>query len=276
MVQRSINKDKTDLIEIKLPLSLYHTNGNNNGEYSLSHICSIVPRLCITSVLKTPEQLEENNGYLQHGDIILAVGNIENPTYKELRDVTTAHKNKELPVKILRSDDKTSPKTLTVNVYPKQVPDSNRVVIGIGVGLDMDHPVVAKTIGTKKLPAPPAIPRGAKITAVDGTKITNFYQFVSEIRKKQNGRIGIEWRLDEQKAGVVAVNIVEGALADLAQARAVRVDLVDLVALVAVQCGEHQPLAVEVQAEMLALDNQQLAIADAQASLVLLPNNADP
>ncbi len=41
---------------------------------------------------------------LKAGDIILAAGQIQDPTYKELRDITIEYEGKSLPIKVLRTD----------------------------------------------------------------------------------------------------------------------------------------------------------------------------
>jgi regulator of sigma E protease len=48
------------------------------------------------------------------------------------------------------------------------------------------------------------------ITAVDGVAVSNFYDVVREIRKYSDERITIDWRLDEQTAGNVALEVGAG------------------------------------------------------------------
>ena len=190
---------EVELIKSQIQLDLNFAKGEVKAESDLGHIYSMVPRLQIKVV---------NTGLsLQSGDIILAAGNVENPTYKELRDVTEEYKDKELPIKVLRTGPDGTEKTLTVTVVPKQSRPGKRVVIGIVPVLDAEHPVVAKTITAKDGPAALAIPRGASITAVDGVSVANFYDIIKQLRKNAGQRVTIDYRLNEEIAGDVVVDL---------------------------------------------------------------------
>ena len=171
------------------PAGMYDTN----SESKLSRISSIVPRLLVTAV---PADVE-----LKSGDIILAVGEVENPTYKEMRETTTEYESRELPIKVLRDGSEE-----TVTVVPERAADSNEVLIGIGIAFDAEHPVVAGMIADEDDTAPD-IPRGATITAVDGVNVSSFYDVIREIRKNAGKRITIDWRLDSETAGKVALDV---------------------------------------------------------------------
>jgi len=169
------------------------------SESDLSHIYSMVPRLRIKDVVTKSK--------LQKGDIVLAIGDVANPTYKEMREVTEEYEGKKLPIKVLRSDANGVEEKLTVTVVPKRPPGGDRVLIGIGVALDAEHAVVAKSIAAEGGPARLAIPRGAAITAVDGTGVSNFYDVAREIGRYPGERITIDWRIDEETAGDVVLDV---------------------------------------------------------------------
>ena len=171
-------------------------NKEVESESDLSHIYSMVPRLRIKAI--------DTESSLQKGDIILAIGDVSNPTYKEMREVTEEYEGKELPVKVLRVDANGVEESLLVTVKPERSKDGKRVLIGIGVVLDAEHPVVAKTITAED---GPAIPRGAVITAVDGTLVLNFYDIIREIGRYPGQRITIDWRIDEEIAGDVVLDV---------------------------------------------------------------------
>jgi regulator of sigma E protease len=111
----------------------------------------------------------------------------------------------------LRADSNGVEETLTVTVVPKRSKDGKRVVIGIFLvpAIDFEHPVVAKTIAAEGGPAKLEIPRGASITAVDKTAVSNFYDVIREIRRYDGERITIDWRIDEKVAGDVALDVGE-------------------------------------------------------------------
>jgi regulator of sigma E protease len=206
--ERVGDSGEVESIESEIRLNLMHaTSYYIESEFELSHIYSMVPRLRITVVSDRLTSSVDDEISLQPGDIIVAIGDVENPTYKEMRDVTEKSEDKELPVKVLRADDNGVEEIFTVTVKPKKPADSDRVMIGIGVALDAEHPVVAKTINAEGGPPRLAIPRGAVITAVDGAAVSNFYDVIREIRRYAGERITIDWRLDEEIAGNVALDV---------------------------------------------------------------------
>ena len=197
--ERTVGAGKVELVESQqIPLSLSPAQRQVNSESDLSHIYSMVPRLRI-------EVVDTKSG-LKEGDIILAVGDVENPTFKELRDVTAEYEKKELPVKVLRVDANVA-KTLVVMVEPKRPRGGKRALIGIIPVLGAEHAVVAKTIATEGGPAALEIPRGSLITAVDGTPVSDFYDIIREIRRYPGQRIMIDYRVNDQIAGDVALNV---------------------------------------------------------------------
>jgi len=195
-------------IESEIRLNLMHTTSYYvESEFELSHIYSMVPRLRITVVSEELASSVDDEISLQPDDVIVAIGDVENPTYSEMRDVTEKSEDKELPVKVLRTNDNGVEEVFTVTVKPQKPAGSDRVLIGIGVALDAEHPIVAKTINAEGGPPKLAIPRGARITAVDGAGVSHFYEIIREIRRYAGERITIDWRLDEEIAGNVALDV---------------------------------------------------------------------
>lgn len=239
---------EVERVESQIRLDISSAKGQVESEADLCHIYSIVPRLRITAVVpvsgksgvrsrlgrikskllallgKKSKKAKGTGtgGGLERGDIILAIGDVENPTYKEFREVTTEYEKKELPIEVLRVGADGTEESLTVTVVPKRSKDGKRVLIGIFLpSFDAEHPVVAKTITVDGGPAKLGIPRGASITAVDGTPVSDFHDIIREIRRYDGERISIDWRIDEQVAGGVALHVdnskdfisVEGAFA---------------------------------------------------------------
>jgi regulator of sigma E protease len=193
-------------IETKLPLSLTVPQGPNASEPALSgDVYSLVPRMKITDVLPSKNS-DKSKPSLQQGDIILAIGDVENPTYQQMRDITKEYEGKELPVKVLRPEDGAG-KIVTVNVVPKRAGFGKKVMIGVGVTYDFDHPVIAATVAPQEGSAPLEIPPGSTITVVDGTPISNFFDIAREIEKYAGQRITINYRLNEKVAGAVSMSV---------------------------------------------------------------------
>ncbi len=183
----------------EIPLELSPAERKVKSESDLSHIYSMVPRLRIKDVVTKSK--------LQKGDIVLAIGDVANPTYKEMREVTEEYEGKELPVKVLRVDANGVEEALLVTVKPERSKDGKRVLIGIIPVLDAERAVVAKTIAVEGGPAKLEIPRGATITAVDGAGVSNFYDIIREIGRNAGKQITIDWRIDEETAGDVVLDV---------------------------------------------------------------------
>lgn len=200
---------KSEIVEVQARLFLnIAADTDIESESDLTSIYSMVPRLKI--VLSEDEMdpsKSETGSYLRAGDVILAAGDIENPTYKELRDVIVEHDNKELPIKVLRTDPNGYEDSLLITVIPKKPEGSDRPLIGVNLALDAVRPVVARTIITEQGPSQLKIPSGAMITAVDGEAVSDFYDVIREIKKYPGERITIDWRLDQETAGNVALDV---------------------------------------------------------------------
>jgi regulator of sigma E protease len=162
--------------------------------------------MLITDVLESKES-DKTKPSLQSGDIILAINNTENPSYQQMRDITTEFEGKEMPVKVLRKDDDGAEQIITVTVVPKRAKRGGKVMIGVGVAYDLEHAVVAGTIAPEEGSAALEIPAGASITAVDGAPVFSFFDITREIRKYAGQRITIDYRLNEQVAGAVSMNV---------------------------------------------------------------------
>ena len=231
--ERTEGDEKGGAVEAEVGLEWTFGEGVRlESESDLYHVFSMVPRLRVTAVARGSSGAEKPAGLiarikglfgkgapsdesgsdgppLEAGDIVLSIGDVENPTYLEMREVTQEHDGKKLAMKVLREVEGVA-QVVGVEVEPKSAPGSDNVLIGIAVALDAEHAVVAKTIECEDGPAKLEIPRGAVITAVDGEAVEGFYDVVEEIRKYPGQRITIDYRLDAETAGDVALDVGDG------------------------------------------------------------------
>jgi regulator of sigma E protease len=216
LAQRKDASGQTRLIEGQIELRFPEPmNSGQENEKDLSNICAMIPRLKVAGVSVTFKQrllkwlgLKDKTERLKVGDIIVGIGSIENPTYTEMRRLTNEFENKELLITVLRNEPNACEKRLVIPVVPKRDTDANRVIIGLAVELDVNNPVVAKTIATPgALGIAPAIPRGAAITAVDGVEVKNFFDIARELKKNAGQQVTIDWRLDPQVAGSTFITV---------------------------------------------------------------------
>ncbi|UCD50344.1 MAG: site-2 protease family protein [Phycisphaerales bacterium] len=206
--ERAASDGTSRSIEVELPLTWSASEGDVN-ETDLNHVYSMVPRLRVLpdDLLSDGQTDDDDNTRLRGGDIIVAAGDIENPTYAELRAITVEYEGKPLSIKILRVDSNGIERPATVIVTPKRAPESDRVIIGFLPALDAGHPVVAKTIDADGGPAKLDIPRGARITAVNGRAVSSYYDIIAEVRRWEGQSVKLEYQLDGRAEGGVTLQI---------------------------------------------------------------------
>lgn len=216
LVERRVG-NKQSLVTGRIGVEWSYTKtADANSDDDLLSVCSMVPRLRVDAVARKRQMSwrgffqkigilkEQEKETLQAGDIIIGIGDVENPTYAEMRQVTEAHENGELTMRLIR-DTNGLERIVDVNVVPKR--EGDRVVIGFLPVFDLKHTVVAKTIeGTGKLKKLD-IPGGALIERIDGEEVGSFYDVVNIIRRNEGKRISIDWRVDEMIAGAVAFEV---------------------------------------------------------------------
>jgi regulator of sigma E protease len=211
------NKQRT-MATTTLPLQIRPIVENFRKEFDLANFASLVPQLRVEDVSK-PSRVERMKNWfretilrkepeptlqdkLKPGDVLLQVGPVTYPTYEELRKVTEDYKDKELPVTVLRTDEQGKTQKIRVTVMPKTDYVSKRVIIGFEAGLDMDSPVVAEVLlPASQLPAEkPAIPAGAKITAIAGQPVRNFYDIASVLQENAGRTVTVDYEFEGEIA----------------------------------------------------------------------------
>jgi len=153
----------------------------DDGNFVPAQVCGLIPRLKIITIEKS-----DVNEILQIGDVIVQVADTVNPTYRELRQATIAHLEKELTIVVLRDG-----KLVGVKVTPQKAPDE-RVVIGIGVGLDVNS-TVAAAAADMNLPVFSNLPRGAGIISVAGEKVSNYFDVAAVLEKNRGKTVKIAY-----------------------------------------------------------------------------------
>jgi regulator of sigma E protease len=186
---------EVELIESEIPLSLDIQGGEAEGERDLGNVYSLVPRLRVADVLAEREG-DEVESSLRGGDVIVGIGDVANPTFRQMRAVTEAHEDKELAVTVLRGEEQ-----LVFTVVPRWSKKAGKVVIGIGIVLDLERAVVAQMVGGEEGTDAPAVPSGAVITAVGGVEVSNFFEIVREIGRGGGQSVAIKYRDDKGGQG---------------------------------------------------------------------------
>lgn len=189
-------------VHAEMPLAWLAGRGEVKSEADLANLYSIVPRLRVLHDQKRRPGAEDSPSQrLRAGDIILAVGDIENPTYLELRETTVKFEDKPLSIKVLRADPNGVERVATITVTPHRDPADDRVVIGFLPVLDAEHTVAAATVATADGVARLDLPRGARITAVGGQAVSSFYDVIREVRRWEGQGVTIAYRLGDEIEG---------------------------------------------------------------------------
>jgi regulator of sigma E protease len=203
-------------VQTELPLEWAAAkNGEIETNADLYQVYSMVPRLRVAGIDSTPapaakaQDAAEQTQRLRAGDIILAAADLQNPTYKELRDITVQHEGKPLPLMVLRTDANGVEQTFTVTVTPKRESGTNRVVIGFAPTLDARHAIVADTISVQGGSPALEIPRGARIVSVNDKPVSSFHDIVREVRQWGNQPVTLRYRLDGQTEGGITLQPVQ-------------------------------------------------------------------
>jgi regulator of sigma E protease len=161
----------------------------DGGNFVPSHIGGFIPRLKIITI-ESPDV----NQILHKGDIIVRAADVANPTYQELRQATITYAGQDLKLTVIRNSE-----LIDATVSPK-VGKDGRAVIGIGVGLDVDNPIVAAVAdaNTSRLGD---LPRGAEIVSVGGAEVKTFFDIAAALEKNRGKTVKVVYRsvLDEKK-----------------------------------------------------------------------------
>ncbi len=151
----------------------------DGGDFVPAQVCGLIPRLKVVTIEKS-----DVNEILQIGDIIVQAGDTVNPTYEELRKETIAYAGKEFSMVVLREDE-----TVNVTARPRKASDG-RVVIGIGVGLDVDSTAIASEVNS---PVSGELPRGAEIVSVAGEKVNNYFDIAAALEKHRGETVKVAY-----------------------------------------------------------------------------------
>lgn len=126
-------------------------------------ILGMTPRVKIATVKKDDPA---DRAGIKPGDIVVSYGGKTPPTIKETYDVTENFAGKGASITVLRGEQ-----AISLEVTPRQ--DKDRTVIGVGLGLDMEHPVVAG-VESGSAAAKAKIEAGDVIVKVNDTAVQNW------------------------------------------------------------------------------------------------------
>ncbi len=223
LAERRSDQQQAELVETEIPLvwPVETVSG-------LANICSMVPRLRVQAASVPKQNLVERTLFklrtllaqvgigqkpveyelkLEPNDIIISAGDVKYPTYYELRDVTDSYENKDLPMTVLRRNDSDMQEAVDIVVRPMR--KGNRVIIGFAPVLDVEHPIVAKTIAADSNIGQFTLPPGAAITTVNGTQVADFLAVAKLIAQSPGDKVVIRYLSTDGKEGSAVLDTAD-------------------------------------------------------------------
>ncbi len=206
--------DQRTMVTVQYPMSIGPTVKNFRNEYDLTNFGGIVPRLKVEAVAGASKLERMVNWFkktilrkdigpsiadlLQQGDVLLKVGEIDYPNYKQLRELTVEYQDTKLPVTVLRGNER-----VELEVTPKKRPGAKRVTIGFSPALDLENPVVAQVLPVEGLIGDVhKIPAGATITAINKQPVQTYFEMAAQIQANAGKEISIDYTSGEQTGSV--------------------------------------------------------------------------
>jgi regulator of sigma E protease len=149
----------------------------------------MVPRAMVQALLDKSPALDK----LRPGDIILAVDggsdHLQNPTLEQIRKTLAAAGDKDMKVSLTVLDPGESKPRVIEDLSAYRIPSSGgRMGLGIQLGCDEMHPVVAQTLPEISAAVARLIPTGATLTAIDGKPISNWFDVRRTIASSKQGQ----------------------------------------------------------------------------------------
>jgi regulator of sigma E protease len=223
LAERHSGQQQSELVKTEIQL-----DWPAETETGLANVCSMVPRLRVLSP-STPRQNfvdrtlfniklllawtgvgQKPTRYelkLEPNDIIISAGDVKYPTYYELRDLIESHDNKDLLMTVLRTNN--SGKQESVDIVVRPIRKGKRVIIGFIPTLDVEHPVVAKTLAADTNAGQFTLPPGATITTVNGTQVKDFLAVAKIIAQSTENKFVIRYISATGEKGSAVLNTAD-------------------------------------------------------------------
>ncbi len=200
--RQTSDENTQEAVTTNMPLS-FGPGKMAGQEVELANVCSIVPLLKVVGGnviidLEDAENLPIDK--FVAGDVVLKIGDADYPNFKTFREVTAAHKNAVMTVKVLRKAKDGTEQIVDVDVIPKEGP-GGRTIVGVELNLDMSSPVAASAISNPE-DAAAGVPAGAVITAVNGKPVSNFFDIANQMKTLTGQKAAVDYSIDGQAAQV--------------------------------------------------------------------------
>lgn len=197
------SKAGPETFDVRLRLVLVDPNVQDPNKVPFGQVYGFVPRIRVASLMDGLSPKARLH-WLKEGDVILKVGDVEDPNASLFRKVIDGYHNKELAVEVLRKDANGIEGHFTAVVVPRFNPHLNRLSVGVVLVPDYERAVVAEVFSAGKGKTCD-IPAGAVITAVNGVKVETFYDIAKQIAGFVGRDVTISWSKGSRSGGALFV-----------------------------------------------------------------------
>ncbi len=160
--------------------------------YKEPAILGLVPRRKFLGELTLKDASKSKAPLIQKGDIIIRIGNILNPTGRQIQSYLEKLRGKQAKLEVLRGGKRIE----VVLPVPKNDFEFN-YVFGQMI-FDEDNTVVADVL--KGTPAADLkIPSGARIIACDGKEVSNWFEIIDYFKAHRGKAVRLTWVFGDKK-----------------------------------------------------------------------------
>lgn len=181
-------------VRVSLEVGPAVTTGGRETIADSKHILGFRRRLKVEAV--AAGKPADRAGF-QPGDVIAQWETVFNPLYAEVVDSINANPNRPIPVTVQRADEQ-----VTLMVTPRRpfrILGQEPPRVGLAFGYEDEAPIVADVA-----PDTPAaalrLPRGARLTAIDGHPVENWFDVVHRLAAAAGRTVSVRYRSGDVEA----------------------------------------------------------------------------
>jgi regulator of sigma E protease len=188
------NQKSTYDVNCIVPLEVISSTNRS----SLGDIYTLVPRLRVADISNKEIPLKK-------GDVIVKSADTQDPNFLQFSRDVNSFTDKEMPLEVLRSGPEGKDQIVQLKVVPHYDKSLKKNVIGFRPGLDFKRPVVADIVDVNDGITGKKIPKGAVITALNGQKLSNYYDIMKIAADNTGKELRFDWELNGTEKGTEVI-----------------------------------------------------------------------
>ncbi len=197
-ILRGSEPDKQDILDVPVNLSYgVEYNPDINDENDLANLLGVIPPIRITEVINS-----DTAEVLRDGDVIKKAGDVDWPSFCELRTTAGKYAGKDMPIEVVRDGN------IVCTAVRPRIEKDGLARFGVGVAAYLDEPIVAKALADINNPAVRGLPRGAKITAVNNETVADYFDIRRIIETNRGKSIAIAYDVNGTASNIAATAVI--------------------------------------------------------------------